>query len=139
MQQETVQRVGTYCYRKIVRTIPGNYGSPPYVPESQFLLPVRELCFNFKRRCVLGPPASIPVTKCFRTRKYVPHCCNRSLFLPLNVLHYCQHARFFRRLPRYRAHELTRSDVHLSPPFQFACAITQTKKKERNKNEKILF
>jgi len=78
---------------KIATTMSGNYGSPPYVPES---VPstAAELCFNFKRRRVPGPPASIPVTKCLGTRKYVPRCRNR-FFFSLNVLHYCQHALFF--------------------------------------------
>lgn len=100
---------------------------------------VGELCFNFKRRRVLGPPASIPVTKCLRTRKYVPRCRNRSLF-PLKRAPLLSTRSLFSPIPpRYRAHELTHSDAHLSPPFQFACAITQTKKKgKKQKREDFI-
>lgn len=115
----------------------GNYGSPPYVPES---VPstMGELCFNFKRRRVPGPPASISVTKCPRMRKYVPPCHNRSFF-PLNVFYCCRHTLSF-RLPLSR---LSRAWINArrnaqSEPFQFARAITRSKWRRKRRKRKIL-
>lgn len=95
-----------------------------------------ELCFNFKRHRVPGPPASIPVTKCLRTRKYVPRCHNRSFFL-LNVLYYCRRHVLSFRLPfsRYRVRELIRRSQQ---PFQFIHIIawSKWKRKRRKLREK---
>ena len=104
-----------------------------------------ELCFNFKRHRVPDPLASIPVTKCLRTRKYVPCCHNRSFFL-LNVLYYCRRRILPFRLPfsHYRVRELihrnySRSNLQIHRLYPIYSHNRVIKMKEEKKETKIQF
>jgi hypothetical protein len=92
-----------------------------------------ELCFNFKRRRVPGPAASIPVTKCPRTRKYVSCRRNRFFFPSLSVLHYCQHAPFFRPAAGSslsRAHASTHGVARVQGSAVSICRPEKTRRRD---------